>query len=71
METITLASASPTEPIVAGQPEAVRAGDQVALSFHLLEDGLLRWVRIAVQFEGAVRLSAQLRRAIAREAAES
>lgn len=68
METFTLNEDDPP-PFIAKQIEAIREGDNVALSF-LPEGDTSRPVRIALAFDDAVKLSAQIRRAIGRQGNE-
>jgi hypothetical protein len=65
MEQISLASEDPREYLLAGHFQASGIGSGVGLTFLSSEGDGPRLVRMFVPYEEAVKLSAQLRRAIA------
>ena len=69
MDAPALEEAPPREMLPGSGIQAARVGDDVTLSFLVSEGCLTRHVQLAVPFGVAVRLSAQLRRALAEETA--
>jgi hypothetical protein len=60
--------ASPRGVLTGSGIKATRSGNDVALSFLVSEGQLSRLLDVAIPFDEAVRLSAQLRRAIEQSA---
>ena len=67
MDRLVLESTAPRSVLTSLEIQATRSGDDVALSLLVSEGELSRLLSVAIPYDEAVRLSAQLRRALFEE----